>query len=132
MNWEIVETAENISKDELLEGMDKCYSIENYQGHGLDEIQPEYAGIVRCSTRPNRIYLISKDKGGTFWYETYMQTDAGRKKLVEYIFGDTEANVRRRHMTLLTHIQQTAPEKELPQGVESALDALRETLEQKT
>ena len=97
--WVVRETADGITAETLIDAAKSCYSYENHAAHGIEELSTDYIGTVYAKGQPSRLYLIYRDKGGTFWYKTLIETERGAVDPHEAIFGSREKHVDRRRRT---------------------------------
>lgn len=84
-----------MSDDALIAAAKNYYSIENHAAHGLDSISVEYVGTM-CSERDgDRLYVIYREKGGSYWYKSLVRTKNGNVELYDHIFGSRPDRRRR-------------------------------------
>ena len=88
-DWIIKETAEGVTQNDLLDAIQKAYSIENHAAHGIDELSPASIGTAYADGAPNRLYVLYRH-GDTFWYKTLIRAGSVEMELYERIFGRKE------------------------------------------
>lgn len=88
--WVVKNLAAGVAESEILGALGSCYCIEAHEGHGIDSLSLTYAGTVCAASDPTHFYVIYKNAGGGYWYETKMETERGLVTPYEYLFGRKE------------------------------------------
>lgn len=94
--WIVKEKAAGYTDEMLLAAIPNCYSYENHEKHGIEDLNADYAGTLYAEGYPDRLYLMYHDKGGSYWYKSYIDTGHGLIDLYEYVFGRQEGMKDRR------------------------------------
>lgn len=95
-SWIVKEKAAGFTDEMLLGALKNCYSYENHAAHGVENLNTQYAGTLYAEGRPDRLYVIFKDTGGSYWYQSHVLTERGEVDLYEYVFGRKERQTDRR------------------------------------
>lgn len=88
--WVIKELAAGMTERDLLENIGSCYCVEAHEGHGIESLSLTYIGTVYAASDPTHFYVVYKNAGGGYWYETKMETERGLVTPYEYLFGRKE------------------------------------------
>ena len=96
--WVVKNLAAGVAESEILGALGSCYCVEAHEGHGIDSLSLTYAGTVYAMSDPKHLYVIYKNQGGGYWYETMIETEKGPVAPYEYLFVRKEprADNRRR------------------------------------
>lgn len=93
--WIVTENVSGMPDDALIAAAKNCYSIENHAAHGIDSPSVEYVGTMCSESNTDRLYVIYREKGGSYWYKSFARTENGNVELYEHIFGGRPDRRRR-------------------------------------